>query len=182
MRSPPAAEALSQCNKCPPGRGGRRRRGGGRGAAAQRSGRPGCHSPRRAPGAAARPPPPRARAPSLGPPGTPYGGPLPSSAQGGIRAAQPARSPCRAGRRWRGFPRPGAVVAAGGHQQRRRRAPRRRNDHPGQVLHVRQDSGEQVGSLPWPPAGGVHGRRCPGCPWLEEILLPQNAPRPCGSD
>lgn len=62
MTSPPAAEALSQCNKCPPGRGGRRRRGGGRGAAAQRSGRPGCHSPRRAPGAAASPPPPaRAR-------------------------------------------------------------------------------------------------------------------------
>uniref|UniRef100_A0A8C5JBB6 Uncharacterized protein n=1 Tax=Junco hyemalis TaxID=40217 RepID=A0A8C5JBB6_JUNHY len=58
----------------------------------------------------------------------------------------------------------------------------RRNDHPGQVLHVRQDSGEQVGSLPRPSAGGVHRRRCPGCPWLEEILLPQNAPRPCGSD
>uniref|UniRef100_A0A8C3P1I9 DNA-directed RNA polymerases I, II, and III subunit RPABC5 n=1 Tax=Cyanoderma ruficeps TaxID=181631 RepID=A0A8C3P1I9_9PASS len=33
MTSPRAAEALSQCNKCPPGRGGRRRRGGGRGAA-----------------------------------------------------------------------------------------------------------------------------------------------------
>lgn len=34
----------------------------------------------------------------------------------------------------------------------------RRNDHPGEVLHVRQNSGEQVGSLPWPSAGGVHGR------------------------
>ncbi|XP_068051053.1 spidroin-2-like [Anomalospiza imberbis] len=91
MGSPPAAEALSQCNKCPPGRGGRRRRGGGRGAAAQRSGRPGCHSPRRAPSAAARPPPPRARARarSLGPPGTPYRGPLPSSARGGAAPPDP---------------------------------------------------------------------------------------------
>lgn len=33
MRNPLPAEALSQCNKCPPGRGGRRRRAGGRGAA-----------------------------------------------------------------------------------------------------------------------------------------------------
>lgn len=63
----------------------------------------------------------------------------------------------------------------------RRREPGK-HDHPGQVLHVRQNRRQQVGSLSRPPAGGVYGRRRPGCPWFEEILLPQNAPSPRGSD
>lgn len=39
----------------------------------------------------------------------------------------------------------------------RRREPGK-HDHPGQVLHVRQNRRQQVGSLSRPPAGGVYGR------------------------
>lgn len=33
-----------------------------------------------------------------------------------------------------------------------------RDDHPRQVLHVREDRGQQVGGLPGPAAGRVHRR------------------------
>lgn len=35
---------------------------------------------------------------------------------------------------------------------------RRRHDHPGSLLHLREDRGEQVGSLPGSAAGRVHRR------------------------
>lgn len=98
--------------------------------------------------------------------------PLPSAAPRGERgsASAPPRPPrgVRPARAARLPPPRAAAMGAAGRRRGVRRSRRvglrsascgpGKHDHPGQVLHVRQNRRKQVGSLSRPPAGGVYGR------------------------
>lgn len=54
-------------------------------------------------------------------------------------------------------------------------------DYPCEVLHLWEDRGQQMGSLPWPTSSRVYWGWCTWCPRPEEILLSKDAPFSCGS-
>ena len=55
-------------------------------------------------------------------------------------------------------------------------------DHPGALLHLREDRRQQMGSLPGSAAGRVHGGGCPGRSGPKALLLPPHAASTRGPD
>uniref|UniRef100_A0A0P6IYK2 DNA-directed RNA polymerases I, II, and III subunit RPABC5 n=1 Tax=Heterocephalus glaber TaxID=10181 RepID=A0A0P6IYK2_HETGA len=58
----------------------------------------------------------------------------------------------------------------------------RRHDHPGSLLHLREDRRQQVGGLFGTAAGRVHRGGRPGCTRSETLLLSPHAAGTRGSD